>query len=266
MQLSASQKLTPRLEWRQETGSTNLDLMQLAASGNLPHFTVFATANQVAGRGRAGRVWQAPKDSALAISVLLKPKLDSDTNLGSLGWLPLLAGLAMSQTVAGFLPTAEVGVKWPNDVLVNEHKISGILTEMTTSGSAVAVVVGSGINISQLQSELPIANATSLAIGGAQLPTDLTLRLDRVLSSYLTNLNHWYQRFAQAGFSAEASGLRQAVSDNCVTLGREVRAILPGDSELVGRAVSIDDSGRLILDVLGVKTPVAAGDIVHLRH
>ena len=266
MQLSASQKLTPRLEWRQETGSTNLDLIQLMGAENPPHFTVFATANQVAGRGRAGRVWQAPKDSALAISVLLKPAVGAVPNLGVLGWLPLLAGLAMSQTVAGFLPDSKVGVKWPNDVLVSENKISGILTEMTTSGSGVAVVVGAGINVSQLQNELPIANATSLTLSGASLPEDLALRLDSVLSSYLGNLQHWYQRFSQAGFDAEASGLRQAVISNCVTLGREVRAILPGEAELLGRAVSIDDSGRLIFDVSGSETKVSAGDIVHLRH
>jgi BirA family transcriptional regulator, biotin operon repressor / biotin---[acetyl-CoA-carboxylase] ligase len=266
MQLSLSQKLTPRLEWRTQTGSTNLDLIQLAASENLPHFTVLATANQVAGRGRAGRIWQAPQDSALAISVLLKPNLSPTDNLGSLGWLPLLAGLAMSQTVAELLPDSEVGVKWPNDVLVDQHKICGILTELTTQGGQVSVVVGAGVNITQKQEELPIATATSLAIKGAKLAEGFEERLDQVLASYLEKLLSRYQAFAAAGFSAQASGLRSAVIQNCVTLGRQVRAILPGDQELVGTAVDIDDSGRLILDASGVLTPVAAGEIIHLRH
>ena len=266
MQLSASQKLTPRLEWRQETGSTNLDLIQLTATENPPHFTVLATANQVAGRGRAGRVWQAPQDSALAISVLLKPNLAPTDDLGGLGWLPLLAGLAMSQTVSQLLPNCEVGVKWPNDVLVNQHKISGILTELTTQRQQVAIVVGAGVNITQTLQELPVSTATSLSIDGAELPEELDDRLDQVLASYLANLKRHYQALADSGFDARVSGLKQAVIENCVTLGREVRAILPGDGELVGKAISIDDSGRLILEVFGVQTPVAAGDIVHLRH
>jgi BirA family biotin operon repressor/biotin-[acetyl-CoA-carboxylase] ligase len=266
MQLSASQKLTPRLEWRQETGSTNLDLIQFAAGENLPHFTVLATANQVAGRGRAGRVWQAPKDSALAISVLLKPNLTPTDNLGGLGWLPLLAGLAMSEAVAELLPDNQVGVKWPNDVLVNQQKISGILTEMTNQGNQVAVVVGAGVNITQTQQELPIPTATSLALNGADLANGIDERLDRVLSGYLESLRRHYQAFADSNFDAQASGLRSAVIQNCVTLGQEVRAILPGDRELVGRAADIDVSGRLILDVADVPTAVAAGDIIHLRH
>jgi BirA family biotin operon repressor/biotin-[acetyl-CoA-carboxylase] ligase len=90
--------------------------------------------------------------------------------------------------------------------------------------------------------------------------------LDQVLASYLANLKRHYQAFADSGFDAQVGGLQQAAIENCVTLGREVRAILPGDTELVGKALSIDDSGRLILDVSGVQTPVAAGDIVHLRH
>jgi BirA family biotin operon repressor/biotin-[acetyl-CoA-carboxylase] ligase len=266
MQLSLSQNLTPRLEWRQETGSTNLDLLELAASQNLPHFTVLATANQVAGRGRAGRVWQAPQDSALAISVLLKPDLQSGSDLGSLGWLPLLAGLAMSRTVSKFLFGSEVGVKWLNDVLVDQQKICGILTELTSQGQQIAVVVGAGINLTQAREDLPISTATSLTLQGAQLPTRLGERLDLVLASYLENLNLLFSSFAESGFDPQSSGLRDAVIQNCVTLGRDVRAILPGDSELVGKAISIDASGRLILDVSGVATPVAAGDIVHLRH
>ena len=266
MQLSLSQKQTPRLQWLTQTGSTNLDLIQLSEDENLPHFTVLATANQLAGRGRAGRVWQAPQDSALAISVLLKPQLTAALNLESLGWLPLLAGLAMSQTVAQLLPDSQVGVKWPNDVLVNHSKISGILTELTTRGQELSVVVGAGVNITQTRQELPIETATSLTIQGANLPMDLEARLDGVLARYLENLNREYSAFAEAGFDARLSGLQAAVIKNCITLGRKVRAILPGDRELLGTAVDIDDSGRLILDVSGALVGVAAGDIVHLRH
>ncbi|MEY4411311.1 MAG: hypothetical protein RLZ69_885, partial [Actinomycetota bacterium] len=84
MQLPMSAKLTPRLEWRDQAGSTNLELVQLAQSESLPDFTVMVTANQVAGRGRSGRTWQAPADTSLAISVLLRPRIEDQADLGKL--------------------------------------------------------------------------------------------------------------------------------------------------------------------------------------
>jgi BirA family biotin operon repressor/biotin-[acetyl-CoA-carboxylase] ligase len=282
MELPKSANLTPRLIWRDQAGSTNLELIELAQAESLPDFTVLLTANQVAGRGRSGRVWQAPAGTSLAISVLLRPRLDASADLGKLGWLPLLGGLAMAQNVQGLLPelggdaaNGAIGVKWPNDVLVNERKISGVLTELVTLKSAqaspqfgpsTAVVIGAGINLTITDEELPVPTATSLRIAGATLPDSLDERLDLVLSGYLERLNHWYQRFTEAKLSAVVSGLREAVIESCVSLNREVRAILPGDSEQVGRAVTIDDSGKLVLEVAGGPFAVAAGDIVHLRH
>lgn len=254
------------LVWAAEAGSTNVELIRLAGQDNLPDFTVYATANQVAGKGRAGRVWEAPADSALAISVLLRPNGASANLVPNLGWLPLLGGLAMSLTVADLLESQTVGVKWPNDVLVDDRKITGVLTELVTVAGQIAVVLGAGINVSQSQEQLPIANATSLQIEGAVLPATLDERLDAVLAAYLTHLSHWYQRFVAADFDPAVSGLLDAVSQNCLTIGRPVRAILPGDAELLGTAVGLDATGRLILDAAGTRHTISAGDIVHLRH
>lgn len=278
MQLPMSAKFTPNLMWRDRAGSTNLELIELAKQESLPDFTVLVTADQTAGRGRSGRTWQAPAGTSLAISVLLRPRLEQQDDLGKLGWLPLLGGLAMSENVAGLLPgpadnAPVVGVKWPNDVLVNERKICGVLTEMVPLnpaegrfGPGVAVVIGAGINVSLTGDQLPVPTATSLTLDGANLPADLSERLDLVLSGYLQRLANWYGKFTESRLSATASGLRNAVLENCVSLNREVRAILPGGVEQVGRAVTIDDSGRLVLEVNGQLLPVAAGDIVHLRH
>jgi BirA family transcriptional regulator, biotin operon repressor / biotin---[acetyl-CoA-carboxylase] ligase len=276
MYLPISAKLTPKLIWRESSGSTNLELIHLAQSESLPDFTVLVTADQHAGRGRAGRVWETPAGTALAISVLLRPRLESQTDLGKLGWLPLLAGLAMTECVQGILPgRAGIGVKWPNDVLITDQKVCGVLSELvplnasseaSEFGQGMVVVVGAGINITQQRAELPVETATSLSLEGAQLPFDDAECFDLVLSGYLGRLAHWYQKFTDAKLAAVASGLRQAVVENCVTLGRPVRAILPGDTEQLGRAVTIDDSGRLVLDTNGQPVSVAAGDIVHLRH
>lgn len=255
-----------RFEWREQCGSTNTELSGLASQhpSAWHDFSVFATANQIAGRGRSGRAWQAPAGSSLAISVLFRPNLVSQTELAKLSWLPLLAGLAMTKTVNSFLPEPKAKVKWPNDVLVGENKICGILSEVLPDLSGV--VVGSGLNLTLTREQLPVETATSLAIEGADLAEGETHRFDEVLSDYLTNLRQWYQRFAAAGFDANKSGLRQAVIENCVTLNREVRAILPGDTEQIARAITIDDSGRLVLEWQNQVQAVSAGDIVHMRH
>ena len=275
MKLPQSAELGCQIIWRDTAGSTNIELIQLAQTEPLADFTVLVTANQVAGRGRSGRVWETPAGTSLAVSVLLRPKVNSTADLGKLGWLPLMGGLAMSRTVSNLLADVgsagrsapSVGVKWPNDVLVGEKKITGVLSELVNTNPAeAAVVIGAGINITQTREELPVETATSLALEGALLPADLDERLDLVLSSYLKNLKGLYDNFNDVGLSAEQSGLRAAVVANCVSLNREVRAILPGDDELVGDAVDIDDTGRIVLQVSGEKRAISAGDIVHLRH
>ena len=260
MDFPKSSRIAAHLEFVPETGSTNADL--IADSVNTDDFTVRVAGFQSAGRGRAGRDWLAPAGSSLFVSVFLKPAGVAATNFS---WLPLLAGLAMTKTVATLIPDAPVGLKWPNDVLVGEKKISGVLSEL--SGDLSGVVIGAGLNVRQDKAELPIENATSLKLEDAQ-----TLELDDVLAIYLENLRGLYEPWVAVGGNAVASGLRNQVIDACVTLDRagtnRVRAILPGDEELVGAAVGIDDTGRLILQPEGKKdvVAVAAGDIVHLRH
>ena len=275
MQLEKSSALTPRLIWLDSATSTNSQLIELAKSEPLPDFTVMVTADQQAGRGRSGRVWQTPAGTSLAISVLLRPQTTDPTDLTKLGWVPLLAGLAMSRNVSALLGHSDgVGVKWPNDVLVGEKKICGVLSELAVLtpvgapqfGGNLALVVGAGINLTLSEDQLPVPTATSLTLGEASLPVQDAERFDLVLSGYLERLGFWYRRFIDARLSAQASGLESAVSDNCVTLGREVRAILPNGTEEVGRAVALDWDGRLILELSGGQITVGAGDIVHLRH
>lgn len=260
MDFPKSSQIASHFEFVAETGSTNADL--IANSANTDDFSVLVAGFQSAGRGRAGRDWVAPAGSSLFVSVLLKPDGVAATNFS---WLPLLAGLAMTKTVAALIPETAVGLKWPNDVLVGEKKISGVLSELV--GDLSGVVIGAGLNVLQNKAELPIENASSLQIEGAK-----NLDLDEVLAVYLENLRGLYQAWVAAGGNAVASGLRNQVIEACVTLDRggnnRVRAILPGDAEIIGAAVGIDDTGRLIVQPDGEKevVAVAAGDIVHLRH
>ncbi len=264
MQFHAARSLATNFDFVPVTGSTNTDLVAsaIAAPSEYPDFSVLATGSQTAGRGRAGRDWVAPAGSSLAVSVLLRPTIQPE----QLGWLPLLAGLAMANTVADFLPTATVTLKWPNDVLVGEHKISGVLSELLPDLSGV--VVGAGVNLTQSLNELPIPTATSLAIEEASAFADAKgQELSLVLTAYLTELKRLYTEFVAAGCDATASGLRDHIIASCGTIGRLVRVILPAQQELIGKALTIENTGRLVIatDGTGELTAVAAGDIIHLR-
>lgn len=243
----------------QRTGSTNSDLVARAAEGGLQEGVVLVAEEQTAARGRLDRQWVAPARSGLFFSVLLRP--GDGVPMERWGWLPLLTGVAVATGLAraGGVDTA---LKWPNDVLVTvggeERKAGGILAEAAGDGG---VVVGVGVNVSLRADELPVPTAGSLALAGA-VSTDR----DPLLRAVLRGLEDWYGRWRAAGGDAGACGLQEAYAAGCATLGRVVRAELPGDRALVGEAVAVDGDGRLILATeAGVQEPVGAGDIVHLR-
>ncbi|AZM75884.1 biotin--[acetyl-CoA-carboxylase] ligase [Streptomyces sp. KPB2] len=249
--------------WRQvdvvqRTGSTNSDLVARAAEGDLAEGVVLVAEEQSAARGRLDRQWTAPPRSGLFFSVLLRP---AEIPVDRWGWLPLLTGVAVAtglSRVAG----VDTALKWPNDLLVTvgdeERKAGGILAERAGPDG---VVIGVGINVSLRAGELPVARAGSLALAGAA-NTDR----DPLLRGVLRSLEDWYGRWREAGGDPAASGLQETYAAGCATLGRMVRAELPGDRSLVGEAVAVDGDGRLVLATeAGVQEPVGAGDIVHLR-
>ena len=249
MDFIQSAAVANRFLFVETTGSTNADLVELATaeSDSYPNFSVLVAGSQTAGRGRLGRQWVSPPGKSLAISVLIKP----NWALGQFGWLPLLAGVAMKRAVQSALPESEVQLKWPNDVLVEGKKVSGILSELVPPGASV--VVGAGINLTLETTELPIPQSTSLRLEGwSQSPDDF-------LASYLGNLKPLLDNFESA---------QQVVREECTTIGLQVRAIFPDKSERLGTAVGIDDSGRLLISVPASETllAVSAGDIEHLRH
>ena len=122
-------------------------------------------------------------------------------------------------------------------------------------------MIGIGINVSLREDELPVPAAGSLVLAGA-VSTDR----DPLLRAVLRALEDWYGRWRAAGGDPSASGLQETYAAGCATLGRKVRAELPGDRSVVGEAVAVDGDGRLVLATEdGVQEPVGAGDIVHLR-
>ncbi|WP_431329830.1 biotin--[acetyl-CoA-carboxylase] ligase [Streptomyces sp. IPPR8] len=247
-----------RVDVVQRTGSTNTDLVARAAREDLAEGTVLVAEEQTAARGRLDRQWSAPPRSGLFFSVLLRP---AEVPVRRWGWLPLLTGVAVAtglSRVAG----VDTALKWPNDLLVTfgdeERKAGGILAERAGDDG---IVVGVGVNVSLRADELPVPRAGSLALAGA-VNTDR----DPLLRGVLRSLEDWYGRWREAGGDPSVSGLQETYAAGSATLGRMVRAELPGDRSLVGEAVAVDGDGRLVLATgAGVQEPVGAGDIVHLR-
>ncbi len=259
MNLEHLNQLVARIDYVESTGSTNADVAAaaLTSPNDWPDLSVLAAGSQTAGRGRSGRQWDSPVDSSLSVSILVRPH---GIGLERFGWLPILAGLAMTKAVAELLPEREVSLKWPNDVLVGDQKISGILSELLSDGSGV--VIGVGLNIAQDKNELPIETATSLRLEGA------TVSFEAALEAFLNEFVQLYRAFTLYRGDADASGLRRSASAKCSSLGRRVRVILPGEQEVEGKGVELDQSGRILVAVDGEHQlyAVAAGDIVHLRH
>lgn len=260
----------------ERTGSTNSDLAERARSGE-PEGLVLAADHQSSGRGRLGREWVSPPRAGIAVSVLLRPGEPTADGLPAVdparwAWLPLLAGLALVDALTRTCGLA-AELKWPNDVLVpvgadraagaggrggELGKVCGVLSEAVGS----AVVVGSGINVSQQQDELPVPTATSLLLAGSA-STDR----DTVLRAYLRALAVRYAGWRAAGGDPRAAGVLAGYREACGTIGRRVRVDLPGDRQVFGLADGVDDEGRLLLlpDGADRPEPLAAGDVVHLR-
>jgi BirA family biotin operon repressor/biotin-[acetyl-CoA-carboxylase] ligase len=226
-----------RLAVLQETASTNAVAADRARAGEPSGLVVVAEA-QTAGRGRLDRSWVSPPRAGLTFSVLLRPELPP----AEWPWLPLLTGLAVSTALRERAEVQAV-LKWPNDVLVADRKVCGILAEVP---EPTAVVLGIGLNVTTTEDELPHAQATSLRLAGAR-----TTDRDTILRAVLRAL---------ASVIGDA-GAREAYRGQCSTLGRRVRVELPGERSAEGVAEAVDDAGRLVVDGVAY----GAGDVVHLR-
>ncbi len=243
-----------RLDLVERTGSTNADLLAAAAAG-APDRTVLVAEHQEAGRGRLARSWVSPPGSGITVSVLLRPV---GVPASRFAWLPLLAGLAVLDTVRE-LTSVPAGLKWPNDLLLGaqQRKAAGILAEVADAARP-AVVVGIGMNVGAAPPDQP--GATSLAAEGAIVDRA------QVLTALLTHLAERESRWRAGRGDADATRLRADYRAACATLGSEVRVELPGGAALHGIAEDVDPDGRLLLlDPAGHRRAVAAGDVVHLR-
>jgi BirA family biotin operon repressor/biotin-[acetyl-CoA-carboxylase] ligase len=230
------------VRWFSSLDSTNRYLLDEAARG-APEGVVAVADEQHAGRGRHGRTWVAPKGASLLVSVLVRPRLAADRR-----HLVTLAAAAAAADAVASVAGVQAAVKWPNDLVVADRKLAGILAEAT----ADAVVVGMGLNVQwdAFPDELaPIATACNLCGDRSATREDLLVA--------------WLQ-----GLDARLDGIDAVLAEvrgRSATLGRRVRVELDGGS-FVGDAVDLDPAGHLVVrGEDGEDVVVAAGDVVHLR-
>ena len=216
-----------------EIDSTNTWVMGEARAG-APEGVVAVADHQTAGRGRLGRVWEAPPGANLLMTVLLRPTTpDSHLAVAAVA----LAGRDAASSVGG----VSCGLKWPNDLVVDDgRKLAGVLAETDGAG---AVAVGIGLNVGWAPE------------GAACLGADVAR--DDVLDALLASLGGWLD----AGWAAVARAYREA----CVTIGRRVRVELVDGEVFEGGAADVDDAGRLLVETSVCLRTVDVGDVTHVR-
>lgn len=213
----------------EETTSTQSDLISDFSPGR-----VLIAEYQSAGRGRLDRKFIVPPRKGLTFSFCIDAIED-------IGWIPLLTGLAVADAIDENLNGKLVEIKWPNDLLVNKKKLSGILSERVEGG----VVVGVGINIFQTKEELPIEESISLS---------MVTEVDRekLLIDILNKIGETFSNFENS---------KNLYISKCGTIGKLVKASLPNGEIIEDIAIGVSNEGSLLLN----SREISVADIVHLR-
>jgi BirA family transcriptional regulator, biotin operon repressor / biotin---[acetyl-CoA-carboxylase] ligase len=233
-----------------ETESTNAVIAAAARSGAAEGLVVTAEY-QSSGRGRLGRTWTTPARSALLTSVLLRP---TGIPAHRWPWLGLLVPLAVASAVRQ-VGEISAQVKWPNDVLVEDRKLAGILLERIDGPAAV---VGIGLNVTLKADERPTDIATSMALEGAAT-TDRATVLTAILRELATRYRDWVRA------DGDPEVILPDYRELSATFGRQVRVELPNGVFLEGTASDLDSDGRLVVLTADGPHTLAAGDVTHLR-
>jgi BirA family transcriptional regulator, biotin operon repressor / biotin---[acetyl-CoA-carboxylase] ligase len=243
------------LEVHDTLESTHAEALRRAREG-APDGLVVVADHQTSGRGRLDRTWETPAGTAVTFSLVLRPEAPPR----DWPWLPLLTGYAVDKALKA--SGLDAGVKWPNDVLVGDHKVAGILVERVETDQGPAAVVGVGINVSQTRDQLPVENATSLELELGR-SVDRTDVLVECLNAIREAVDAW-----DLGGEQASTRLWESYAAACVTVGRDVRVDLPDGTVLEGRAAEVDRSGALVVEeggAGGARRAVSAGDVVHVR-
>ena len=240
-----------------EVASTQIPAKE-AARNDGPHGAVFVTNHQTAGRGRRDRGWESPAGKDLTFSVILRPRV-------LMQYLPLLnfaIAIAVARALAPVVGKGRAGLKWPNDVLIGDKKICGMICETAAKGSVLDfAVTGIGINVNRTADELPRFEEKRSPATSLLLETGRAHDLPRLLGGVLSELNGCVP---QVECESGRAALLEEYRVRCCTLGRDV-AIVTEDGVFCGIASGIEDDGRIRITGEGESRMFDAGDVIHAR-
>lgn len=233
-----------------ETVDSTNNYLKRAAEDGAVNGTLAVAEEQTGGKGRRGRSWETPKGTNIAMTILLRPEIRPE-HASRLTLLMAMAVVRGIQKETGL----QAGIKWPNDVVVDGHKVCGILTEMNTEVDYINyVVIGTGINVNQ--TEFPaeireIAGSLKLSVGHPVARAGL-------IASIMEELEDLYEVFLK---TEDLSALKDEYNRNCVTCGHEIRVLEPGH-EYTGTTDGINDLGELVVKKADGETVcVYAGEV-----
>ena len=262
----ATTSLGHALYLHQDLPSTNREALSLAQNG-AQDGTVVIAENQSGGYGRHGRAWFSPPAMNIYCSVIVRG-MGGHLSLSQwLSWVPLASALAMTEAVQQ-MAAVSLSLKWPNDLLLHERKVGGILCEssVTTTNDPV-VVIGIGLNVNVPPMSFPeeLRPIAASLMEASRRPIDR----NRLIAQLLLELEHCLGELRTHG----PVRLRQAYTARCATLGRQVRVLFTNEQPIVGIAEALSADGALQVRTLSAHprsqsiplVDVRAADVIHLR-
>ena len=233
-----------------ETVDSTNNYLKRAAEDGAVNGTLAVAEEQTGGKGRRGRSWETPKGTNIAMTILLRPEIRPE-HASRLTLLMAMAVVRGIQKETGL----QAGIKWPNDVVVDGHKVCGILTEMNTEVDYINyVVIGTGINVNQTEFPEEIREIA----GSLKLSAGHPVARAGLIASIMEELEDLYEVFLK---TEDLSALKDEYNRNCVTCGHEIRVLEPGH-EYTGVARGINAMGELLVEKEdGTITEVYAGEV-----
>ena len=255
--LSAT-RLGRRIELFDCLPSTNREAAQFAQA-EVEHGTVVVADSQTAGRGRLSRTWFSPPGANLYCSIILRVMRPPERLTEWLSWLPLISALAAAEAIEQ-VSSIHVSVKWPNDLLISERKVGGILCESGTgSRSDPFQIIGIGINVNVDHEDWPadlLDSATSI-----WQERKIVVDRNRLLAQLLIELEQCVDELAIHG----TDRIALAYSQRCSTIGHTIQATLATGAVLIGLAEGVGQDGSLRVRPQAAQPGSGTPEVVHLR-
>lgn len=250
----------------QDLPSTNREASSLAQQG-AAHGTLVMAEQQSGGYGRHGRAWFSPPGFNIYCSLIVRGKSQTVPLAQWLSWVPLVTALAVAEATQQ-VAAIPLALKWPNDLLLQDRKVGGILCESTlTTTNGPIVIIGIGLNVNVPLQSFPaeLRPIAASLIEAVSQPIDR----NRLIAQLLWELEQCLDELQSHG----AARLRQAYLTRCATLGRQVKVLFANDQQILGTAETLSADGALQVRPLSASPrshppaliEVHAADVIHLR-